>query len=52
MSSAPIQIVVAAYQTPDGAGKAFKDIKEAKREGWIGILDAAVLTKDETPAKK
>ncbi len=42
----PVQIVVAAYSTPDGAGAVMSDLKEGKREGLIGIIDAAVVVKD------
>jgi uncharacterized membrane protein len=46
MSEAPIQVIVAAFNTPDGAGKAMTDLKEGKKEGLIGIIDAAVVVKD------
>jgi uncharacterized membrane protein len=46
MSDAPIQVIVAAFNTPDGASKAMTDLKEGKKEGLIGIIDAAVVVKD------
>lgn len=46
MSEAPIQIIVAAFNTPDGASKAMTDLKEGKKDGLIGIIDAAVVVKN------
>lgn len=46
MSDAPIQVIVAAFNTPDGASKAMADLKEGKKDGLIGIIDAAVVVKD------
>lgn len=46
MSDSPIQVIVAAFNSPDGASLVMDQIKEGKREGLIGILDAAVVVKN------
>jgi uncharacterized membrane protein len=46
MSDRPIQIIVAAFNNPDEAGAVMDDLKEGKREGLIGIIDAAVVVKN------
>jgi uncharacterized membrane protein len=46
MSDVPVQLIVAAFNSPDGAGKAMDDLKQGKKEGLIGIQDAAVVVKD------
>ena len=46
MSDRPIQIIVAAFNDPDAAGAVMADLKEGKREGLIGIIDAAVVVKN------
>jgi uncharacterized membrane protein len=46
MSEVPVQVIVAAFNTPDGAGKVMNDLKQGKKEGLIGIEDAAVVVKD------
>ena len=46
MSDRPIQIIVAAFNNPDEAGAVMADLKEGKREGLIGIIDAAVVVKN------
>ena len=46
MSDRPIQVIVAAFNSPDGASTAMADLKQGKRDGLIGILDAAVVVKD------
>ena len=43
----PVDVVVAAYQDEQGANNALKELETAKKEGLIGIQDAAVLRKDE-----
>jgi len=45
MSNAPVQVVVAAFNTPDKAGQVMADLKSGKKAGYIGILDAAVVVK-------
>ncbi len=46
MADVPVQVIVAAFHTIDGASDALKSLQEAKREKLIGIRDAAVITKD------
>jgi uncharacterized membrane protein len=45
MSDVPVQIIIAAFNTPGGAGKALNALKEAKKENYIAIEDAAVVVK-------
>jgi len=42
----PVDVVVAAYQNEQGANNALKELETAKKDGLIGIQDAAVLRKD------
>ena len=42
----PVDVVVAAYQDEQGANNALKELETAKKDGLIGIQDAAVLRKD------
>jgi uncharacterized membrane protein len=46
MSDRPIQVIVAAFNDPDEAGAVMADLKQGKREGLIGIIDAAVVVKN------
>jgi uncharacterized membrane protein len=46
MSETPVQLIVAAFNTPDGAGKVMAELKEGKKAGLIAIQDAAVVVKD------
>lgn len=46
MSDNPVQVVIAAFNSPDGAGEYMDAIKQGKREGLIGIIDAAVVVKN------
>ena len=46
MSDVPIQIVAAAFNSPDGATKALQVLKDAKAAGLLAIDNAAILTKD------
>ena len=46
MSEVPVQVIVAAFQDEQAAGKALDELKQAKKDGLIEIRDAAVLTKD------
>ena len=46
MSDTPVQIIVAAYPTPDGAAKKMAELEEVKQEGLIHIVDMAVIVKD------
>lgn len=33
MSNNPVQVIVAAFNTPDGAGKVMADLKQGKEQG-------------------
>lgn len=44
--STPVQVFIAAFNSPDGASKAMADLKEGKKDGYIGIVDAAVVVKN------
>jgi uncharacterized membrane protein len=46
MSEVPVEVIVAAFQSEDGAKEALKELKHAKRQGLIKIDDAAVIRKD------
>ncbi len=46
MSDSPVQVIVAAFNSPEGAGLVMDEIKQGKRDGLIGILDAAVVVKN------
>ena len=47
MSEVPVQVVVAAFKDEKSASEALKALKQARNEGLIKIVDAAVLRKDE-----
>jgi len=47
MSDSPIEIIIAAFQDAQTASDALDALRQARNEGLIKILDAAVLTKDE-----
>jgi uncharacterized membrane protein len=42
MSSNPVQVFIAAYESEDGAGEALKTFRTMNREGSIDLIDAAV----------
>ena len=46
MSDVPVQVVVAAFKDEYAAGEALKALKQARNQGLIKIVDAAVLRKD------
>lgn len=46
MTDNPIQVLVAAFNDPKRAAEVMSDLKQGKKEGFIGILDAAVVVKD------
>lgn len=46
-SDVPIEVIVAAFDSENGAEEALHDLKEVKKEGLIGIRNAAVLWKDD-----
>jgi uncharacterized membrane protein len=45
MSDNPIQVIVAAFTSPTKAGEVMNDLKAGKKEGLVGIIDAAVVVK-------
>lgn len=47
MSSVPVQIIVAAFNDENAASEALEQLKEAKKEKLIGIIDAAIIRRDE-----
>ncbi len=47
MSEAPVQLLIAAFNTPTGAEEVLDQLKTAKKEKLIGIQAARVLVKDE-----
>jgi uncharacterized membrane protein len=46
MSEAPVQVIIAAFSSPEGAGKVMDELKQGKKAGLIGIVDAAAIVKD------
>ncbi len=46
MNDNPVQIIVAAFNSPDQAGQVMAELKQGKKEGLVGIIDAAVVVKD------
>jgi hypothetical protein len=46
MSDAPIHVVVAAFDTPDGASNMLKTLEAARTVGLETIEDAAVAARD------
>ena len=46
MAEAPIDVVVAAFPSEQGATDALKELETAKKDGLISIKDAAVLRRD------
>jgi uncharacterized membrane protein len=42
----PVELVVAAWPDPDAADKAMRELKEAKHEHLIGIVDLATVVVD------
>lgn len=45
MSSNPIQVVIAAFNSPTKAGELMNELKSGKKAGLVGIIDAAVVVK-------
>jgi uncharacterized membrane protein len=41
-----VQAIVAAFSSPEGAQEVMDDLKQGKKDGLIGIIDAAVVVKD------
>lgn len=46
-SDVPVDVLVAAFDSEKGAEEALHNLKDLKKEGLIGIRNAAVLRKDE-----
>ncbi len=46
-SDVPVEIIIAAFKNENAASEALKELKQAKKDGLINIVDAAVLTKNE-----
>lgn len=46
MSDNPVQVIIAAFNSPDGAGEYMDALKQGRKEGLIGIIDAAVVVKN------
>jgi hypothetical protein len=38
MSDVPVQVIVAAFSMPDGAGKVIADLKPGTKDGQSGII--------------
>ncbi len=47
MNDVPIQLIVAAFNEEKAADQALDALRQAKKEKLIGILDAAVIRRDE-----
>ena len=47
MNDVPIQLIVAAFNEEKAADQALEALRQAKKEKLIGILDAAVIRRDE-----
>ena len=47
MSDVPVQVVVAVFQTEQGADSVLYDLEAAKSAGYYGIQNAAVLRRDK-----
>lgn len=47
MSQVPVELIVAAFQTEDGADNALNQLKAAKKERLIAIQNAAVIRRDK-----
>jgi uncharacterized membrane protein len=46
VTTAPVQLIVAAFNDPEEAGRLLDDLKLGRRVGLIGIVDAAAVVKD------
>ena len=46
MNDAPVEVIVAAFNDPNHAAEVMAELKQGKKEGLIGIIDAAVVVKD------
>lgn len=46
MTDNPVQVIVAAFNSPEAAGQLMDELKQGKKAGLIGIKDAAVVVRD------
>jgi uncharacterized membrane protein len=46
MNETPVEIIVAAFPTLEGAGKGMKELQRIRQEGLIGVEDMAIIVKD------
>lgn len=46
MNNNPVQVLVAAFNDPNRAAEIMGELKQGKKAGLIGIIDAAVVVKD------
>ncbi|MFO7632002.1 MAG: DUF1269 domain-containing protein [Caldilinea sp.] len=46
MNDNPVQVIVAAFNDPNRAAEIMGELKQGKKEGLVGIIDAAVVVKD------
>ena len=46
MTTAPLQLIVAAYRDENQAGERLEELKLGRRAGLVGILDAAAVSKE------
>jgi uncharacterized membrane protein len=46
VTTTPVQLIVAAFNDPEEAGRLLDDLKLGRRVGLIGIVDAAAVVKD------
>jgi uncharacterized membrane protein len=46
-TEAPIDVVIAAFPSEQGAKQALQELDDAKKQGLIAVKDAAVLRRDE-----
>jgi len=44
--STPVQLIVAAFSDSEEAGRLLEELKQGRRDGLIGIVDAAAVVKD------
>jgi len=47
MADAPVQVVIAAFASQNGAEEALEDLEEAQEHGLITIRDAAIVQRDD-----
>lgn len=45
MSAGPVQVIIAAYPDADEAARRLEEIKDGRRAGLLGIIDAAAISR-------